>query len=124
MSVSEKTKAFDNKMKQNKVQYDLDRQSAKISALSSRNVNKHESWIGEDVLPEKYFLEKSYYNEKVRIFVIRKWVEKKEDDEANKKPTLKIFKESDLVYNNKFSFSKYYDVSRSNTFLLIPNTMH
>ena len=43
MSVSEKTKAVDNKMKQNKVQYDLDRQSAKISALSSRNVNKHES---------------------------------------------------------------------------------
>ena len=43
MSVSEKTKAVDNKMKQNKVQYDLDRQSAKISALSSRNVNKQES---------------------------------------------------------------------------------
>lgn len=48
----------------------------------------------------------------------------KEDDEANKKPTLKIFKESDLVCNNKFSFYKYYDVSRSNTFLLIQNTMH
>ena len=33
MSVSEKTKAIDNKIEQNKVQYDLDRQSAKISAL-------------------------------------------------------------------------------------------
>lgn len=65
MSVSEKTKAIDNKIEQNKVQYDLDRQSAKISTLSSRNISKHESRIGEDVLPEKYFLEKSYYNEKV-----------------------------------------------------------
>ena len=34
MSISEKIKAINNKMEQNKAQYDLDRQSAKISALS------------------------------------------------------------------------------------------
>ena len=32
MSISEKTKTIDNKIEQNKAQYDLDRQTAKISA--------------------------------------------------------------------------------------------
>ena len=31
MSISQKIKAINNKMKQNKAQYDLDRQTAKIS---------------------------------------------------------------------------------------------
>ena len=38
MTVSEKIKTIDNKIKRNKAQYDLDRQTAKISALSS-NMN-------------------------------------------------------------------------------------
>ena len=40
MSISEKIKKIGNKIKQNKGQYDLDRQTAKISALSSRNVSR------------------------------------------------------------------------------------
>ena len=42
MSVSEKIKTIDNKIEQNKAQYNLDRQTAKISALSSGNVSKYE----------------------------------------------------------------------------------
>ena len=42
MTVSEKIKAIDNKIEQNKAQYSLDRQTAKISALSSRNISKYE----------------------------------------------------------------------------------
>ena len=42
-----------------KAQYNLDRQTAKISALSSRNVSKYEFSTGKDVLPEKHFLEKA-----------------------------------------------------------------
>ena len=34
MSISEKIKAINNKIKQNKPQYDLDRQTTNISALS------------------------------------------------------------------------------------------
>ena len=40
-------------MEQNKVQYGLDRQTAKISALSSENVGKYEFLTGKGVLPEK-----------------------------------------------------------------------
>ena len=39
MSISEKIKSINNKIEQNKAQHDLDRQTAKISALSSGNVS-------------------------------------------------------------------------------------
>ena len=49
MSISEKIKAIE----QNKAQYNLDRQTAKIFALSSSgNVSKYEFLTGKDVLPE------------------------------------------------------------------------
>ena len=38
MSISEKIKAINNKIEQNKAQFDLDRQTANISALSSGNI--------------------------------------------------------------------------------------
>ena len=42
MSINEKIKAINNKIEQNKAQYNLDRQTAKISILSSGNVSKYE----------------------------------------------------------------------------------
>ena len=48
-----------NKIKWNKVQYNLDRQIAKIAALSSGNVGKYEFLPGKYVLPEKDLLEKA-----------------------------------------------------------------
>ena len=58
MIVNEKIKTIDNKIEQNKAQYNLDRQTAKISPLSSGNVSKDEFLTGKDVLPEKDLLEK------------------------------------------------------------------
>ena len=46
MSISEKNKTIDNKLEQNKAQYNLDRQTAKISPLSSGNVCKFEFLFG------------------------------------------------------------------------------
>ena len=46
-------------MEQNKAQYDLDRQTTKISALSSENVSKYELLTGKDVLLERELLEKA-----------------------------------------------------------------
>ena len=43
MSISEKIKAINNKIEQNKAQYNLDRQTSKISGLSSGNVGKYET---------------------------------------------------------------------------------
>ena len=52
MTVSEEIKTINNKIEQNKAQYDLDRKTAKISALSPGNVSKYELLTGKDVLPE------------------------------------------------------------------------
>ena len=53
LTVIEKINTIDNKIEQNKAQYNLDRQTAKISSLSSRNVSNYKLLTGEDVLPEK-----------------------------------------------------------------------
>ena len=59
MIIREKIKTTNNKIEQSKAQFDLDGQTAKISALSSGNVNKCEFWTGKDVLPEKDLIEKA-----------------------------------------------------------------
>ena len=58
VTISEKIKTIDKKLEQKKAQYDLDRQTAKISALSPINVSKYEFLARKDVLPEKDVLEK------------------------------------------------------------------
>ena len=52
MTFNKKIKTINNKFEQNKAQYNLYRQSARISALSSGNVGKYEFWTGEDILPK------------------------------------------------------------------------
>ena len=47
MIVREKNKTIDYKIKQNKALYDLDRQTAKISPLPSRNVSKFKFLTGK-----------------------------------------------------------------------------
>ena len=59
MTITEKIKTIDKKIKQNIAQYDLDRQTAKVLALSSGNVTKYEFLTSKDVLAEKYLLQKA-----------------------------------------------------------------
>ena len=42
---------IDNKIRDEKIQHDIDRESAKISALSSGKLHKYEYLDGEDILP-------------------------------------------------------------------------
>ena len=76
MGISEKIQAINNKVKQKKVQYDLERQAAKISALSSENVSKYEFLSGKDVLPEKKLARKYCSNQKIWIFSVRQRIAK------------------------------------------------
>ena len=59
MTFHEKIKAINNTIEQNKAQYDLDRQAAKMSALSAGNVSKYEFLTGKYILPGEDFLEKA-----------------------------------------------------------------
>ena len=49
MTVTDQIKILDRKIKQNESQYDLEREAAKISALSSNNLDKYELLTGEDL---------------------------------------------------------------------------
>ena len=49
MALTEQVKIFDDKIEANKAQYDLDREAAKISALSSGELKIYEYLTGEDL---------------------------------------------------------------------------
>ena len=43
--------SIDDKMKDQKLQYDINREKAKISAFSSRKVDEYQYLTGEEILP-------------------------------------------------------------------------
>ena len=49
MTVTDEIKILDRKINQNESQYDLDREAAEISALSSNNLDKYELLTGENL---------------------------------------------------------------------------
>ena len=49
MTLTEQVKILDDKIKANKAQYDLDKEAAKISVLSSGELEKYEYLTGEDL---------------------------------------------------------------------------
>ena len=49
MTVTDQLKIIDDKSKANQAQYDLDRLSAKVSALSSGELRKYKYFTGEDL---------------------------------------------------------------------------
>ena len=70
MTVTDQIKILDRKIKQNQAQYDLDREAAKISALSSNNLDKYEYLTGEDLGLKPSTVEevKFEYSPLVKIF--------------------------------------------------------
>ena len=48
MTITEQVEILDDKISANKAQYDLDRQPAELSALSSENLEKYEYLTGHD----------------------------------------------------------------------------
>ena len=49
MTVTDQIKILDQRIKENESQYDLDREAAKLSELSSNNLDKYELLTGEDL---------------------------------------------------------------------------
>ena len=62
MTVTDQINLLDRKIKQNESQYDLDREAAKISALSSNNLDKYELLTGEDLGLKQVLLNKQNLN--------------------------------------------------------------
>ena len=58
MTITDQIKILNRKIMQNEAQYDLDRKAAKISALSSNNLDKYEYLTGEDLVLNQVLLNK------------------------------------------------------------------
>ena len=132
MTVTDQIKILNRKIKQNESQYDLDRKAAKISALSSNNLEKYEYLTGEDLGLKPSTVEQAKFeysplgkifnkglNEEDKKKEILKRLEniKDKNDEllntintTNKGPKIKInIQSKNLIYDNKHSFVKYKD---------------
>ena len=100
MTLTEQVKIRDDKIKSNKAQYDLDRETAK-SALSSKDLEKYEHLTGEDLgyKPDEIQRAKFEYSTSGEAF---NKVFKKHD--KNKKV---IKHKNDLVYDSVHNFNKH-----------------
>ena len=85
--ILDQIKILDEKIKANKAEYDLDRETAKISALSSSELEKYEYLTGEDLgfKPEVIQKAKFEYSLLGKVF-------NKELDETDKRGILKRLK--------------------------------
>ena len=70
MTVTDQINILNRKLMQNEAQHDLDREAAKISALFSNNLDKHEYLTGEDLglKPSTLEQEKFEYSPLGKIF--------------------------------------------------------
>ena len=62
MTATDQIKILDRKIMRNEAQYDLDRKTAKISALSSNNWDKYEYLTGEDLGLKSSTVEQAKFN--------------------------------------------------------------
>ena len=88
MIVADQIKILDRKIKQNKVQYDLDRLAAKISAYSSNNLDKYEYLIGQDLGYRPSVVEKARFG----YSLLSKFLNKGLKEENKRERPLKILK--------------------------------
>ena len=88
MTVTDQIKILDRKIMQNEAQYDLDRKAAKISALSSNNLDKYEYLTGEDLGLKPSTIEQARFE----YSPLSKFLNKRLKEEEKKGGPLKILK--------------------------------
>ena len=102
MTLTDELKILDDKIKANQGQYDLGREAAKISALSSKDIlEKYEYLTGEDLGHRSSVLEKTKFEYSPLGMSLSKSFEK-----DNVKNIAKS--EIDFNYDSKYSFYRFY----------------
>ena len=61
MTITDQIKILNKNIMQNEAQYNLDRKAAKISALSSNNLDKYEYLTGEDLVLKPNTIEQARF---------------------------------------------------------------
>ena len=80
MTVTDKIKILDRKIKQNETQYDLDKNAAKISALSSNDLDKYEYLTGGDLGLKPSTVEQAKFEYSSLGKVFNKGLDEEEED--------------------------------------------
>ena len=78
--MTDQIKILDRKIMQNEAQYDLDRKAAKISALSSNNLDKYEYLTGEDLGLKSNTIEQARFEYSPLGKILNKGLDKDEDE--------------------------------------------
>ena len=108
MTVTDQLKIIDNRIKSNEAQYDLGREAAKISALSSKNLlDKYEYLTGEDLGYKPNVFEKAKFRYSPFVMVLnnntKSKTNKNKADHKNKQS-------KNVVYNSQHSFTKFKNI--------------
>ena len=93
MTVTDQIKILNRKIKQNESQYDLDREAAKISALSSNNLDKYEYLTGEDLNLKPSTVEQAKFEYSPLGKIFNKGLNKDEDKKEGLLKRLKIIED-------------------------------
>ena len=100
MTATDQIKIIDNKIKANQAQYDLDRLTAKISALSSGELRKYEYLTGEDLGYRPTVLEKTKFDYSPFGTVFNKGSYDQDDNKEGLLKRLKNIEKTQNVNNN------------------------
>ena len=84
MTLTDELKILEDKIKTNQAQYDVDREAAKISPLSSKELNKYEYMIDKDLVYKPGVLERA----KFEYFPLGEALTNKAKKETDKKDKL------------------------------------
>ena len=108
MTLTNELKILDDKIKPNQAQYDLGREAAKISALSSKDLlEKYEYLTGEDLGHRPSVLEKTKFEYSPLGAVLANNVKNKTN---TNKVNIKKKQDKHLIYNLQHSFTKFKDI--------------
>ena len=99
MTVTDQIKILDRKTKQNEAQYDFDREAAKISALSSNNLDKYEYMTDEDLDLEPSTVEQAKFEYSPLGKIFNKGLNKEDKKEGILKRLENIKDKSDELLN-------------------------
>ena len=105
MTVTDQIKILDDKIKSNQAQYNLGREAAKISALSSKDLlEKYEYLTGEDLGHKPNVFEKAKFEYSPLAMTLINNAKSKID---KNKMYNKNKQNQSLVYNSQHSFTKF-----------------
>ena len=106
MTVIDQIKILNRKFKQNELQYDLDREAAKISELSLNNLDKYELLTGEDLNLKSSTIEQTKFEYSLLGKIFNKGISEEDKKEGILKGLKNIKDKSEELINTLSATNK------------------